>query len=487
MAFDIYRRRTWCNPLPIPETPRGKEGWMTYTGEPETSYRSISDPTVMYYDGRWYLYPSYGIAWVSEDFVTWKHAECTPYDPPGYSPSVIRHHEKFYMAVHSRPLYVSVSPVGPFECLGSFIDLKGGQFNPTDPALFRDDDGRVYMIWHGGRTHPVRKVHTTLTLGAELDPDDPRKLITDPAILNEFDPEHTWECFGQYNQDESFGWVEGQHLLRHNGRYYLVYAGCGTQFSSYAMGACYSDAGPLGPYIYQKNNPVTLNRTGLMKGAGHGCIEHGPGNTLWAFYTTPVSYTHCFERTVGMDYIAVNGDGELYCPRITDTPQYGPGEVADHEKDGHVGLFPLTFGQRANHRCSSHTEGRDSLYALDENLTTWWQPEHDDPEKTLTVQLSAPYVLEASRIIWRSAGLDYDKGIVPGPFKYRIDGWSDPDGNGDPFTVIDMSGNETEFINDYRTFPPVTAQCVKLTVTGCPDGIEPGVVSFVVFGKRAGE
>jgi xylan 1,4-beta-xylosidase len=392
---------------------------------------------------------------------------------------------KFYMAVHSRPLFVSDSPTGPFECIGSFINPDGTIFNPTDPALFKDDDGRLYMIWHGNRIHPERGVLATLTYGAELAQDNPRKLITEKIILNEFNPEHTWECFGQYNQDEEFGWVEGQHLLKHNNRYYLIYAGCGTQFSSYAMGAYYSDIGPLGPYIYQKNNPITINKVGLMKGAGHGCVVHGPNNTLWAFYTTPVSVTHCFERTIGMDYISVNKDGELYCPRITDTPQYAPGVVNDQEKDGDVGLYPLTFGQRATHRCSSHTEGRNSFYALDENLTTWWQPKHDDPEKTLLVHLSAPYTIEASRIIWRSVGLDYDKGVVPGPFKYKIEGCNEPDG--DWFTVIDMTDNDIEYINDYRTFPPVVSQYVKLTITGCPDGIEPGVVSFVVFGKRVKE
>ena len=28
------------------------------------NYRSISDPTVFYHDNKWYLYPSYGMAWV---------------------------------------------------------------------------------------------------------------------------------------------------------------------------------------------------------------------------------------------------------------------------------------------------------------------------------------------------------------------------------------------------------------------------------------
>lgn len=44
------------------------------------------------------------------------------------------------------------------------------------------------------------------------------------------------------------------------------------------MGAYYCDEGPLGEFIQQKNNPITANRSGFIKGAGHGCETHGPNN-----------------------------------------------------------------------------------------------------------------------------------------------------------------------------------------------------------------
>ncbi len=484
MPENIHMKKTFCNPMSLPECPRGVEGWMTYTGEPKADYRSISDPSVMYYDGKWYLYPSYGIAYVSEDFATWKHVECTPYDAPGYSPSVIPWKGKFLLTAHSRPLYVGPTPTGPFEYLARFTMPDGREFDPVDSALFLDDDGRIYIYWHGGNIHPERNHKTTFTLGAELDPDEPWKLLGEPVMLNEFQPDHVWEHFGQHNQDTYYGWIEGQWMLKHNGRYYLIYSGCGTQFSTYAMGAYYSDEGPLGPFIYQKNNPITFNRVGLVKGAGHGCIEHGPNNTLWAFYTTTLCCTHQFERRIGIDYIAVDENGELYCPRITDTPQYAPGEVADHETDGSTGLLPLTFGFRGNHKATSHTEGRDSFYALDESMLTWWQPKKDDPLRQLTVCMGAEYEVEASRIIWREVGLDYDNGSVPGPFRYKIE-ISPDESETEWHTLLDMSSNTEDMNIDYRTFPAQTGAVVRLTITGSPEGIEPGVISFCVFGKRA--
>ena len=78
--------RTYCNPMSMPDCPRGMDfpGAMKFTGEEVEDYRSISDPSVLYYEGKWYLYPSYGIGWVSED---WKTKEGKPIgiggDPSG--------------------------------------------------------------------------------------------------------------------------------------------------------------------------------------------------------------------------------------------------------------------------------------------------------------------------------------------------------------------------------------------------------------------
>ena len=484
MALNIHDKKTFCNPLPIPEIPRGVEGWMDYTGEPEVSYRSISDPSLSYLDGKWYLYPSYGITWVSEDFANWKHVECTPYEGPGYSPSIIPWKGKYLLTAHSRPLYIGDTPTGPFELVGHFIMPDGTEIDPSDSALFLDDDGRIYIYWHGNGIHEERGTWTTFTLAAELDAEDPRRMLTMPIKLNEFTPDHEWERFGQYNQDKYLSWIEGQWMIKHNGRYYLIYSGCGTEFATYAMGVYYSDVSPLGPFTYQKNNPLTRNLRGIVQGTGHGSVVHGPNDTLWVFYTTTFARTHCYERRIGMDYIAVNEDGELYCPRITDTPQYAPGQVENHETEGNTDLLPLTFAIRQFHRASSYALDHKAFYALDESPTTWWQPAADDKQPTLTVKLGAPYEIEASRIIWNEVGLDYDNGVLPGPFKYKIEYCPD-EKEAEWYPLIDATENETDFNIDYRTFPAKTGMIVRLTITGWPEGITPGVVSFVVFGKRA--
>ena len=69
-------------------------------------YRETADPTVIYEDGKWYLYPSCGMAYWTEDFCTWNHAKIEPYDC-GYAPTVVKHKGKFYLCACGSPLYVS--------------------------------------------------------------------------------------------------------------------------------------------------------------------------------------------------------------------------------------------------------------------------------------------------------------------------------------------------------------------------------------------
>lgn len=476
--MEINQYKTYCNPLSIANIPRGKDNDddMTWTGEVLRDYRSISDPSVLYFEGKWYLYPSYGILWESEDFVNWKKVLCeTPYEAPGYSPAPMVHNGKVWLAVHSRPMFVADSPTGPFTCVGNLIKPDGSEFIVCDPALFKDDDGRIYLYWADHAINEKGK-GVIATMGAELDPDRPNRLITEPKFIFGFESEHAWERFGANNQDVERGWCEGQWMIKINGRYYLIYSGNGTQFETYAQGVYYSDEGPLSGFVYQKNNPLTRNIHGIISGAGHGCVVEGPDKTYWTFYTMRMGAAHVYERRIGMDRVYINEEGELYCKGVTDTPQYGPGEVFE----GEVGLYPLTFQLRGRVRASSMKIGREGFYALEQNLNTWWQPDDNDLMPQLTVRLAANYRVYASRVIWQDSGLNYDAGICPGPIKYKIEllqgeNW---------VTALDLSENDTELIIDYRSFPSCVGTEARLTILGAPEGIRPGVISFSVFGIR---
>lgn len=77
---------TYCNPLTIANVDDGRPLDASLSGIfSPTDYRSISDPSVVYHDGKWILYPSYRLAYVTEDFVHWRHVDIGVHDMR-YSP-----------------------------------------------------------------------------------------------------------------------------------------------------------------------------------------------------------------------------------------------------------------------------------------------------------------------------------------------------------------------------------------------------------------
>lgn len=496
MKDETIALHTYANPLSLPAIPFGTDDWCRNEhgmsdayGKPaddETpDYRSISDPTVFFHGGKWYMYPSYGMAWVSEDFEHWKHIRTSPYHPK-YSPAITEWKDgKFLLTAWYCPLYVSDSPVGPFALLGDFVLPNGETFCPCDPALFRDDDGRLYL--YEVKLHPAKGTPEGFSVdivGYELDRKDPTRIVAGPFDIVRMDPQNKpWERHGRYHQDPTFGWVEGPHLLKYRGRYYMIYAAPDTCDASYCMAVAYADDGPLGRFVPQKRNPLTACEHGLITGAGHGCVERGPGDTLWAFYTIATPYVHRYERRIGMDLVAVDENGELYCPfGVTDTPQYVPAYRADPVRDGNApGLYNLTAAVRPT--VSSHAEGRDAVYATDENNLSFWMPAAEDSAPTIECALSGRFDVGAVRLFFRELGLDVRRGILPAPIGYLLEGECD----GVWFPLVDRRENDEERNIDYRSFPLRSCEKVRLTITKKNPLTRVGLIDFAVFGRRAEE
>jgi xylan 1,4-beta-xylosidase len=472
--------RTYANPLSIPNYPVGRlvkgtragdktDGSFLWYVDRVEQYRELADPTAIWHEGKWILYLSVDMAWVSADMgATWQHHPLNTRDV-GYAPTVVRQGNRFLLMASESAIYASASPLGPFTELGH-PKLPAGVPGTTDPMLFVDDDGRLFFYWGCTETEGI--------YGIELDAADPTRPISEAKKLIPFSPDaHPWERVGEWNQNRNAGWVEGSWMIKRQGRYYLTYSAGGTEHRAYAMGA-YVGTSPLGPFAPQARNPIFRTTAGLVTGTAHGSIIKGPGDRWWVFYTIAAGVSPGFERRVGMDPVEFDAQGELIVPRATSTPQWLPGRGPSGGGPADTGWDHLNGGVQTIG--SSNAPNLSGRLAVDNDLRTWWQPAEGDAAPALTSRLYGPATIRAIRIAWRDIGLDSNRDVTPGPYCYRVElettagSWQ---------TVLDRTASTEDLLVDYREIVPAVGTRARLVVTSWPKGITPGVAEFTVFGN----
>src|SRR5689334_1155019 len=141
---------TYCNPLAIPNYPIGKRVRDIVPGQPvgatdlwlqdhTEQFRELADVTVLWHEGKWYMYPSVDMAWVSGDGgVSWQHHPLNIRDI-GYAPTIVRHKGRFLLMASESDVYTADSPLGPFQPIGQ-ISLPSGLPTQIDPMVFSVDD-----------------------------------------------------------------------------------------------------------------------------------------------------------------------------------------------------------------------------------------------------------------------------------------------------------------------------------------------------------
>ena len=460
--MDLY-----CNPLPLPDIP-----CRMLKNLPTGDFREVSDPEVLYEDGVWYMYPSGGQAYVSRDCVHW---EFHPIDiggtKLGYAPSVCRCKDRILLtasllgAGHKASIWAAPAPLGPFVNLGTPVDRQGKPLESfLDPALFCDDDGRLYLYW-GYATG-----HSGNIYGAEMDPANPVQAISDVHTLIQFDGKNWWEHYGEHHEHLGYGWDEGVSMFKHTGEYYLQYASDGTVFRNYCCSCYRSKVSPLGPFT-PPTRPMLHSPYGIVTGTGHGGMAKGPNGSVWQFYTCRIAQTHPFERRVGMDRVQFDAQGNPTV-QVTSTPQ--------SVSQGDVGLVPVSENKPAT--SSSAQPFAEARMAVDACTHTCWAPAQEDMNPSLTVECAESFAISALRIIWTEFGLDYASGRTPEPMRFDVR-FYDADHNEVPNTCLDFRDNTVERNIEFRTFEPVVARYVTVSFDQNNVRLRHGITDFTLFAK----
>ncbi|WP_246123007.1 glycoside hydrolase family 43 protein [Luteimonas wenzhouensis] len=289
--------------------------WFEYTGRdaafeeplPEGHFRNPilagfhSDPSITAANGKFYLVASTfsffpGIpVFESEDLVHWTQVGNAIHRPGQldfdglgmsrgvFAPAIEYHDGTFYVVNTSVDaggnfMVTAKDPAGPWSD-PIWLPTIGG----IDPSLFFDDDGKVYILNNDEPEVPVRyDGHRAIWL-QEIDiasgkPFGPRKVLIDGGVKPEENPI----------------WIEGPHIYKVDGWYYLSDAegGTGPQHSQVVL----RSRDVWGPYEPYEHNPILTqrdldpDRPLPVTNAGHADMVQGPDGTWWATFLASRNY-----------------------------------------------------------------------------------------------------------------------------------------------------------------------------------------------------
>ncbi|MGJ7029668.1 family 43 glycosylhydrolase [Niabella hirudinis] len=455
---------TWCNPLNLNYR-------FSYDG---LGYREAADPVIHLYRGNYFLYASKsGGYWHSSDLLNWVFRPSKTLPTEDYAPAVATIHDTvFFMASQgARNIYFSTDPLQD----NWQVYRKRFPLGVTDPALFKDDDGRVYFYYGCSNVNPI--------MGIELDPGRRFDTIGTPQVLisHHFN-EYGWEEPGEQHNGNKRGWNEGAWMNKYNGKYYLQYAAPGTEFKVYGDGVYVSDQ-PLGPFTYMPNSPFSYKPGGFINGAGHGNTFRDKYGNYWHVATMTISVRHMFERRVGLFPAFFDKDGQLHCnTAFGDYPSRMPQRKMNFEKESlFTGWMLLSYNKPV--QASSALPGHAPEQAVNEEIRDWWSAQTGNAGEWLQVDLLQQSTVNAVQVNFADQDARLKAGMAYTPYQFVIEGSAD----GKSWKpLIDKSDNKLDRANDYIVLPrPVKTRFLRITNRALPAG-KFSLSGFRVFGKGTG-
>ena len=472
--------KTYCNPINID---------YGYTPIPNFSewgrHRATADPVIVNYKGDFYLFSTnqWGYWWSSNmsdwNFVSRKFLR--PWNGGVYdelcAPAVgiIGDTMLVFGSTYTSKftIWMSTNPrENQWKALVDSFEIGG-----WDPDFFTDNDGRFYMYNGSSNRFPL--------YGIELN----RKTMQPIGTRKEMyllDPwRFGWQRFGEH-MDNTFldPFMEGAHMTKYNGKYYLQYGAPGTEFSGYADGVVVGE-NPLGPFSPQ-SDPLSMKLGGFARGAGHGSTFQDNDNHWWHVSTIQISVKNNFERRLGIWPAGFDTEGVMWCnTAFGDYPHYLPGE-AEKYKTPRPDWYLLNYKKPLS--VSSTYGGYNANNANDENMKTWWSAASGNSGEWIQSDLGAVSTVQAIQINY--ADQDVATGhlgkINGGEQFHQYKLYSSTDGK--KWTVlVDKSTNKTDVPHEYIELPaPVQTRFIKLENIHMPTG-KFAISGFRIFGKGSGE
>jgi len=504
-AQSSFKQKTYCNPINID---------YGYSPIPNFSqwgrHRATADPVIVNYKGDYYLFSTnqWGYWW-SNDMLNWKFISkkflrpwnegfdelCAP--AVGIIGDTMLVFGSTYTSKFT--IWMSTNPkANDWKPLVDSFELGG-----WDPSFFTDDDGRLYMYNGSSNKFPM--------YGIELN----RKTLQPIGTRKEMyllEPwRYGWQRFGEH-MDNTFldPFIEGSHMTKHNGKYYLQYGAPGTEFSGYADGLIVGN-NPLGPFETQ-SDPLSIKLGGFVRGAGHGATFQDNNKNYWHVSTTVISVKNTFERRLGIWPAGFDADGVMWCnTTFGDYPHYIPSpptlqkvafDVANLKNNNELpgsqnspsgsngasledrGPMWMLLNYNKPVQVSSTLGGYHANNAVDELAKTYWSATSADKGEFIQTDLGNVSTINAVQINYADQDVSFPKemdsiflGKTIGLYHqykmyYSLDGkkWT---------LLVDKSNNQTDIPHEYAELQqPVQARFIKVENIHMPAG------KFAISGLR---
>ncbi len=195
-----------------------------------------------------------------------------------FAPSISYHNGTFYIVC------TEVSKLGNFvitakDPKGPWSDpVKLPQVNGIDPSLFFDDNGKAYITFNSIPPNNIsaHDGHRTIRM-FEFDPVNLKVVGEEKLLIN-----------GGTDMAKKPVWIEGPHIIKKDGWYYLICAEGGTGYNHSEV--VFRSKSPEGPFISYEKNPILTQRQldptrkNPITTAGHADFVEGKDGKWWGIF-----------------------------------------------------------------------------------------------------------------------------------------------------------------------------------------------------------
>ena len=292
----------------------GKSGNPAFPGH-------YADPEATIFGDTYWIYPTYSAPYgeqrffdcfSSKNLVNWtKHpkildtAKVAWAKRAMWAPSVIEKGGKYYLFFGANDIQndetvggigvaVADKPEGPYrDYLGKpLIDKFHNGAQPIDQFVFKDADGKHYLIYGGWRHCNIARLNDDFT-GFVPFPDG--------TTFREITPE---------------AYVEGPCMFIRDHKYYFMWSEGGWTGPDYSVAYAIADS-PFGPF--QRIGKVLKQDPAIATGAGHHSVIHVPATDDYyaVYHRRPLGQTDANARVTCIDRMEFDEAGRIKPIRIT--------------------------------------------------------------------------------------------------------------------------------------------------------------------------